>query len=282
MRGLQVQDVESGDPTIVTGQSSQGQVFLCFHYNHGSTPITIIGVYYFCQSTGKWISAYPRSFTVTENERIYLFIPTGYSGVIELVTNLGNIFYVPVSTIGATASTNIYCIITTSAYITTPSGITYLLHNGTELITPSYCCSLPRFAKNNESYNLPNGTIIVYPNGTTYPLPKGGVLHLNCNILKQKYINSAYFPFSSFLTGYQSDNDNIGPLPIGQRNPELNTQTVVQWFIASGCLAPIYLYVCGEAPSKAQENIVYVTKYAPTGGYMVWTGDAGLIVGAGK
>ncbi|MUM65736.1 hypothetical protein D1867_10885 [Acidianus infernus] len=282
-RELQVQEVESGDPSISAFQGSQGQVYLCFHYKHGLTPITIIGVYYFCQNTGKWVSAYPRPFTVTGNERIYLFTPIEYTGLIEIVTSLGNIFYTPVSTIGASASTNIYCIIQTTStpsYVITPCGKTIILPNGTEIITP--CFTLPKLAKSNSCYKLPKCTKLILPCGKVCNLPNGGILHLNNNLLKQKYINSAYFPFSSFLTGYQSDNDNIGPLPVGQRNPELNTQTIVQWFIASGNLAPICIYICGLAPSTVQENTVYISKYAPTGGYITWTGDAGLIVGAGK
>ncbi len=39
------------------------------------------------------------------------------------------------------------------------------------------------------------------------------MLNLSNSILLQKCIESGYLPISSFLTGYQSDNDNIGTIP---------------------------------------------------------------------
>ncbi|TRM77223.1 hypothetical protein DJ528_07005, partial [Sulfolobus sp. B5] len=99
--------------------------------------------------------------------------------------------------------------------------------------------------------------------------------------LIQKCIESSYFPISSFLTGYQSDNDNIGTIPLEQRNPELQTQSIVQWFIASGNIEPITIQTTSKGAITPQADVAYVSNTPPEGGYIVWTGDAGLIVGSG-
>ncbi|WP_054839101.1 hypothetical protein [Sulfuracidifex metallicus] len=99
---------------------------------------------------------------------------------------------------------------------------------------------------------------------------------------KGEVINSGYFPISSFLTGYQSDNDNIGTISTETRNPMLQNQTLVQWFIASqGLNSPINISTSQGGPTVAKANTPYYSTYAPQGGYLIWSGDAGIIVGNG-
>ncbi|AWR98143.1 hypothetical protein DFR86_11750 [Acidianus sulfidivorans JP7] len=279
---LQVQEVESGDPYIFAGQNSNGNVYLKFVYVHGYTPLYVNYIYYF-NGTG-WQLAYPRGFGVITNTTLYLFTPIGYSGDIIVITNLNNEFIIPVQhSIGLETCANIYSLIITSAASSSPELIcpstTIPLTGNATIITPTDN-ALPKVAT-NENLILPKGTVIILPNGNEITLQNNATLELySGDFLIQKCIESGYYPISSFLTGYQSDNDNIGTIDLEERNPELQAQTLVQWFIASGNIQPITICV-NNGPTTPKANVSYLSTYAPQGGYVLWTGDAGLIVGDG-
>lgn len=281
---LQIEEVNNGDPLIKVYQNSQGIDYIKFEYIHGITPLDIEYIFYYDYDKAEWLLAYPGSYIVSGNTTLYLYTPPYYNGIIEIITSLGNAFYLPVqSSIGLTTCANIYNITqvqTITPILILPNGTSITLQEGTLIITPEPN-SLPKIATGN--VNIPAGSTIILTNGNEVSVPKGAILELGNSILIQKCIESGYFPISSFLTGYQSDNDNIGTIPLEERNPQLQTQTLVQWFIASGNIYPIK--IISNSPSTKtstpQANVAYYSDYAPTGGYMLWSGDAGLIIGGG-
>jgi len=107
----------------------------------------------------------------------------------------------------------------------------------------------------------------------------------------QKCFTSGWYPISNFLTAYQSDNNYTGTVisPNSPNNPSLQSQTLVQWFIASGNIEPIVIHVTNnpQPPSNnvhylsPSNDVNYLSNTPPEGGYIVWSGDAGLIVGSG-
>jgi hypothetical protein len=108
--------------------------------------------------------------------------------------------------------------------------------------------------------------------------------------IQQKCLHANGLPLSSFLTGYQSDSDHIGMLNAtkygGSNNPMLQNQTIIQWVIPDsgihqgldipGSQNSVNLLLNGIYGNKP-----YYSNYAPLGGYAVWTGDAGIIIGNG-
>jgi len=274
---LQIEDIEYGNPSIQVYQNNQGHDYIKFSYIHGNTPLDIQYIFYYNTTLNKWMLAYPGSYVVLTNTTLYLYTPLYYNGEIEIITNLNNIIYLPVqSTVGLITYTNIYNITEGNPYLIFPNGTSIQLPQGTLLITNTSNI-LPKIAT-NENITIPEGTTIMTSSGEI-TLKENATLELKNAVLEQKCIESGYFPISSFLTGYQSDNDNIGTIPLEQRNPELQTQTLVQWFIASSQMEPIVIDT--SSPTTPEANISYYSKYAPQGGYVLWSGNAGIITGYG-
>jgi hypothetical protein len=276
---LQVEEFRQGDPSIVVYQSPNGKDIIHFAYMHQPVPFDILEIFYYNTSLNEWVKAFPGSFSVDSNATLYLYTPPYYSGEIEILTTLGNAFYIPIEhTAGLTTSTNIYIVTGAGGTLVCPTGTSTSLPINTTIITTGTNI-LPRIAI-NQNITIPPGTVIIEPNGQTITTSQNATLE-NVTIV-QKVINSGYFPISSFLTGYQSDNDNIGTISTETRNPMLQNQTLVQWFIASqGLNSPIIINTGQAGPTLAKANTPYYSTYAPQGGYLMWSGDAAIIVGNG-
>ena len=311
-KDLELFEIESGNPKIVYGITSNGADYLNFTFLHGFYPLQIVAIYYFNGTA--WVPAYPGNLTVSSNTLIYLFTPPYYSGPIDIVTSYDNqIMLYPVLP-GGLEYTNLY---TVDLYSPTQTGtliinkggkVEYLLQSGstetvtltsqqsfaiyndTEIVVPN-ATSLPPLIGPNELVALPNGSAVIFPkpiNGieaikivkayATIEIPSGVIL--------QKITHATALPLSSFLTGYQSDNVNIGMLNAtpyhSPNNPQLQSQTLVQWMIPDiGIHQPLTLIGVPSGTNMLSGNVVYITPYAPQGGYAVWTGNAGIIVGNG-
>ncbi|BBG22852.1 hypothetical protein IC006_0136 [Sulfuracidifex tepidarius] len=217
---------------------------------------------------------------MTRGESLILWVFTEYDGkfyrlAITYLTPNDESIVPPKGTVGLELCTNIYVIHqdTKSPVTLQYDGNTIYLSNNSIIITPIQV--LPKVASGDITLSLPQGTVIS-SGGMKITLSSPASLNLNGNAITEDCIYDAYLPFSSFFTGYQSDNDNIGTT-VEDPNPELESQTLAQWFVASGNLEPITLVTDNN---QFEPNYVYITKYPPAGGYLVWTGDAGLIVGA--
>jgi len=274
-KNLQLLEIEEGNPEITV--STQGDaVYLNFNYFGQITPITIDHILYY--SNGQWKPAYPSNITVSGDTTLSLYVPPGYQGFIDIVTDLGNSLYLPVSTAGGlTTCANIYNVSSGEVYLGTQ-----LLPVGTIIITPQPN-QLPNLVHGIDA-TLPKGTIII-KNGNESILSAPQELNTTNGVVIQKCFTSGWYPISNFLTGYQSDNDYTGTVisPNSPNNPSLQSQTLVQWFIASdnpGNLEPIVIHVTNN-PQPPSNNVNYLSNTPPEGGYIVWSGDAGLIVGSG-
>jgi hypothetical protein len=172
--------------------------------------------------------------------------------------------------------------------------MTLYLPNGTEIFEPN-TTALPAVIGSGEIVALPNGTTIIFPN------PINGVVAIKIikdyatvqvseGYIQQKCLHANGLPLSSFLTGYQSDNDHIGVLNAtkyrGSNNPMLQSQTIIQWAIPDsgihqGLDIPGLQNSVNLLLNGIQGNKPYYSNYAPLGGYAVWTGDAGIVIGNG-
>ena len=271
-KNLQLLEIEEGNPEITV--STQGDaVYLNFNYFGQITPITIDHILYY--SNGQWKPAYPSNITVSGDTTLSLYVPPGYQGFIDIVTDLGNSLYLPVSTAGGlTTCANIYNVSSGEVYLGTQP-----LPVGTIIITPQPN-QLPNLVHGIDA-TLPKGTIII-ENGKESILSAPQELNTTNGVVIQKCFTSGWYPISNFLTGYQSDNDYTGTVisPNSPNNPSLQSQTLVQWFIASGNIEPIVIHVTNN-PQPPSNNVHYLSNTPPEGGYIVWSGDAGLIVGSG-
>jgi len=272
-KNLQLLEIEEGNPEITV--STQGDaVYLNFNYFGQITPITIDHILYY--SNGQWKPAYPSNITVSGDTTLSLYVPPGYQGFIDIVTDLGNSLYLPVSTAGGlTTCANIYNVSSGEVYLGTKQ-----LPVGTIIITPQPN-QLPNLVHGIDA-TLPKGTIIIEKNGTEIKLPARQELNTINGVVIQKCFTSGWYPISNFLTAYQSDNNYTGTVisPNSPNNPSLQSQTLVQWFIASGNIEPIVINVTNN-PQPPSNNVNYLSNTPPEGGYIVWSGDAGLIVGSG-
>ena len=270
-KNLQLLEIEEGNPEITV--STQGDaVYLNFNYFGQITPITIDHILYY--SNGQWKPAYPSNITVSGDTTLSLYVPPGYQGFIDIVTDLGNSLYLPVSTAGGlTTCANIYNVSSGEVYLGTQP-----LPVGTIIITPQPN-QLPNLVHGIDA-TLPKGTIII-ENGTEIKLPAPQELNTINGVVIQKCFTSGWYPISNFLTAYQSDNYTGTVIsPNSPNNPSLQSQTLVQWFIASGNIEPIVIHVTNN-PQPPSNNVHYLSNTPPEGGYIVWSGDAGLIVGSG-
>lgn len=309
-RDQQMFQIESGDPLISYIVTPNGQDVLSFEFLHGFYPLQIKGIYYFNGTS--WVPAYPGNLTVSSDLTIYLFTPSFYTGPIDIVTSYANQIILYPKMFGGVECTNIWTLFLnsqkSSAYITLYPGqktqIVYIyatglskqtvtsemtlnLPNGTEIFEPN-ATALPTLIGSGEIVALPNGTTIIFPN------PNNGVIAIKIikdyatvevseGYILQKCLHANGLPLSSFLTGYQSDNDNIGMLNVtkygGSNNPMLQSQTIIQWVIPdSGIHQGL---VIPGLQNGIQGNKPYYSNYAPLGGYAVWTGDAGIVIGNG-
>ncbi|BFI74458.1 hypothetical protein [Sulfurisphaera ohwakuensis] len=306
-RDLQLFSIEGGDPQITYGISQNGLDYLNFTFLHGFNPLQIIAIYYF--NSTSWVPAYPGGFTVSSDQTVYLFTPAYYTGPIDIVISYGNQIILYPKLPGGEEYTNLYtvylCSPSKTGTLTIYSGQieelnqngqtqtvtlskteTFEIYNGTQIFVPN-ATSLPPVIGPEQITTLPNGTLIVFStpiNGieaikivkayATIEIPCGGII--------QKIIYATGLPLSSFLTGYQSDNDNIGVLNAvpygGSNNPQLQSQTIVQWMIPDSGIKQ-QLEISGVPSLSA--NQVYISSTAPLGGYAVWTGDAGIVIGNG-
>jgi hypothetical protein len=225
-KNLQLLEIEEGNPEITV--STQGDaVYLNFNYFGQITPITIDHILYY--SNGQWKPAYPSNITVSGDTTLSLYVPPGYQGFIDIVTDLGNSLYLPVSTAGGlTTCANIYNVSSGEVYLGTK-----LLPVGTIIITPQPN-QLPNLVHGIDA-TLPKGTIIIEKNGTEIKLSAPQELNTTNGVVIQKCFTSGWYPISNFLTAYQSDNNYTGTVisPNSPNNPSLQSQTLVQWFIAS-------------------------------------------------
>ena len=271
-KNLQLLEIEEGNPEITV--STQGDaVYVNFNYFGQITPITIDHILYY--SNGQWKPAYPSNITVSGDTTLSLYVPPGYQGFIDIVTDLGNSLYLPVSTAGGlTTCANIYNVSSGEVYLGTQP-----LPVGTIIITPQPN-QLPNLVHGIDA-TLPKGTIII-ENGKESILSAPQELNTINGVVIQKCFTSGWYPISNFLTGYQSDNDYTGTVisPNSPNNPSLQSQTLVQWFIASGNIEPIVIHVTNN-PQPPSNDVHYLSNTPPEGGYIVWSGDAGLIVGSG-
>ena len=310
-KDLELFGLESGDPGIVYGVTLGGQDYLNFTFLHGFYPLQIAGIYYFNGTV--WVPAYPGNLTVSSDTVIYLFTPPYYLGPIDIVTSYDNQVILYPAFPGGLEYTNLYtvylCSSTQTGTLTINSGgvVEYLyqdgdtepvtlssqqsfsIYNGTEIIVPN-ATSWPTLLGPNELVALPNGSAVIFPqpvNGieAVKIIKAYATVEIPCGVILQKVIHAGALPISSFLTGYQGDDGNMGMLNAtpygGPNNPQLQSQTVVQWMIPdTGIKQPLTLIgvPSGTTPSA---NVVYITPYAPQGGYATWTGDAGVIVGNG-
>ncbi|PVU69773.1 hypothetical protein DDW09_03455 [Sulfolobus sp. SCGC AB-777_L09] len=328
-RDQQMFQIESGDPLISYIVTPNGQDVLSFEFLHGFYPLQIKGIYYFNGTS--WVPAYPGNLTVSSDLTIYLFTPSFYTGPIDIVTSYANQIILYPKMFGGVECTNIWTLFLnsqkSSAYITLYPGqntqivyiytgssseetvtseMTLYLPNGTEIFEPN-ATALPALIGSGEIVALPNGTTIIFPN------PNNGVVAIKIikdyatvevsgGYILQKCLHASGLPLSSFLTGYQSDNDNIGMLNVtkygGSNNPMLQSQTIIQWVIPDsgihqGLVIP-YVTASNDPPpppgpqncinllsSGPKANVPYYSNYAPLGGYAVWTGDAGIVIGNG-
>ena len=336
-RDQQMFQIESGDPLISYIVTPNGQDVLSFEFLHGFYPLQIKGIYYFNGTS--WVPAYPGNLTVSSDLTIYLFTPSFYTGPIDIVTSYANQIILYPKMFGGVECTNIWTLFLnsqkSSAYITLYPGqktqIVYIyttgssseqtvtsemtlnLPNGTEIFEPN-ATALPTLIGSGEIVALPNGTTIIFPN------PNNGVIAIKIikdyatvevseGYILQKCLHANGLPLSSFLTGYQSDNDNIGMLNVtkygGSNNPMLQSQTIIQWVIPDsgihqGLVIPYVIASNSPSPppgpqppppgpqncinllsSGPKANVPYYSNYAPLGGYAVWTGDAGIVIGNG-
>ena len=270
-KNLQLLEIEEGNPEITV--STQGDaVYLNFNYFGQITPITIDHILYY--SNGQWKPAYPSNITVSGDTTLSLYVPPGYQGFIDIVTDLGNSLYLPVSTAGGlTTCANIYNVSSGEVYLGTQP-----LPVGTIIITPQPN-QLPNLVHGIDA-TLPKGTIII-ENGKESILSAPQELNTTNGVVIQKCFTSGWYPISNFLTAYQSDNYTGTVIsPNSPNNPSLQSQTLVQWFIASGNIEPIVIHVTNN-PQPPSNNVHYLSNTPPEGGYIVWSGDAGLIVGSG-
>jgi len=271
-KNLQLLEIEEGNPEITV--STQGDaVYLNFNYFGQITPITIDHILYY--SNGQWKPAYPSNITVSGDTTLSLYVPPGYQGFIDIVTDLGNSLYLPVSTAGGlTTCANIYNVSSGEVYLGTQP-----LPVGTIIITPQPN-QLPNLVHGIDA-TLPKGTIII-ENGKESILSAPQELNTINGVVIQKCFTSGWYPISNFLTAYQSDNNYTGTVisPNSPNNPSLQSQTLVQWFIASGNIEPIVIHVTNN-PQPPSNDVHYLSNTPPEGGYIVWSGDAGLIVGSG-
>ena len=315
----QMFQIESGDPLISYIVTPNGQDVLSFEFLHGFYPLQIKGIYYFNGTS--WVPAYPGNLTVSSDLTIYLFTPSFYTGPIDIVTSYANQIILYPKMFGGVECTNIWTLFLnsqkSSAYITLYPGqntqIVYIytnglsseetvtsemtlnLPNGTEIFEPN-ATALPTLIGSGEIVALPNGTTIIFPN------PNNGVVAIKIikdyatvevsgGYILQKCLHANGLPLSSFLTGYQSDNDNIGMLNVtkygGSNNPMLQSQTIIQWVIpdsgiGQGLVIPgLQNSVNLLLVNGIHGNKPYYSNYAPLGGYAVWTGDAGIVIGKG-
>jgi hypothetical protein len=318
-RDQQMFQIESGDPLISYIVTANGQDALSFKFLHGFYPLQIKGIYYF--NGISWVPAFPGNLTVSSDLTIYLFTPSFYFGPIDIVTSYANqIILYPIIDGGGLECANIWTLFLnskqSSAYLTLYPGqntkieyiydtgstseqtvtseMTLNLPNGTEIFEPNIT-ALPTLIGPGEIVALPNGTTIIFPK------PHNGVVGIKIikdyatvevsgGYILKKCLYDGDLPLSSFLTGYQSDNDNIGVLNVtkygGSNNPMLQSQTIVQWAIPDSGIKQ-GLYIPGLQNSVnlllngIQGNKPYYSNYAPLGGYAVWTGDAGIVIGNG-
>ncbi|QXJ33823.1 hypothetical protein [Saccharolobus shibatae] len=312
LRDQQMFDIEEGDPLITLELTPSGQLYLNFTFIHGFNPLQILGIYYFNSSS--WVQAYPAGLSISSNDIVYLFTPQFYTGPIDILTSYGNQIILYPKMLGAEEYTNQYIVylcttnnnlmkgtltINKGAEIevlyqgqqqpqqeTLSSTTTYQIYNGTEIFVPN-ATSLPPVIGPDQQVVLPNGTLVIIPtnSGTeAIKIIRGySTIEIYCGVILQKIIHATGLPLSSFLTGYQSDNDNIGVLNAtpsgGSNNPQLQSQTIIQWMISdSGINQPLTIEGLQNSP---EANMVYLSPTAPLGGYAVWTGDAGIIVGNG-
>jgi len=315
-RDQQMFQIESGDPLISYVLTPSGQDVLNFKFLHGFYPLQIRGIYYFNGTS--WVPAYPGNLTVSSDLTIYLFTPSYYLGPIDIVTSYANQIVLYPKLFGGVECTNIWTLVLnnqqSSAYITLYPGqntqveciyatgssseetvtseMTLNLPNGTEIFEPN-TTALPSIISSGEIVALPNGTTIIFPN----PIYNGENEVIAIKIIKdyatvqvsggyilQKCLHASGLPLSSFLTGYQSDNDHIGMLNAtkykGSNNPMLQSQTIIQWAIPDSGIHQ-GLDIPGLQINDIQGNVPYYSNCAPLGGYAVWTGDAGIVIGNG-
>jgi len=167
-------------------------------------------------------------------------------------------------------------------------GSTTTLSAGTLIVVPNG--GLPELVIGPYYVNLPPGTKV---NGQL--LPSGGVLFVdNGGELVQECNNLAYLPVTSFMDLVLGHNTWIGTIEGEPYYPsDLGSQSISQWIylhassrslnqLKSPSLPEIVI-VNSTAPSllDASSNTVYWSEYAPTGGYVLWSGNSGLIVGGG-
>jgi len=155
-KNLQLLEIEEGNPEITV--STQGDaVYLNFNYFGQITPITIDHILYY--SNGQWKPAYPSNITVSGDTTLSLYVPPGYQGFIDIVTDLGNSLYLPVSTAGGlTTCANIYNVSSGEVSLGTKQ-----LPVGTIIITPQPN-QLPNLVHGIDA-TLPKGTIIIEKTG---------------------------------------------------------------------------------------------------------------------
>jgi len=317
-RDQQMFQIESGDPLISYVLTPSGQDVLNFEFLHGFYPLQIRGIYYFNGTS--WVPAYPGNLTVSSDLTIYLFTPSFYSGPIDIVTSYANQIVLYPKQFGGLECTNIWTLFLnnqqSSAYVTLYPGqntqVEYIyatgspseqnvistttlnLPNGTEIFEPN-TTALPTVIGSGEIVALPNGTTIIFPNSNNEVvaikiIKDYATVQVNEGYILQKCLHANGLPLSSFLTGYQSDSDHIGMLNGtkygGSNNPMLQNQTIIQWVIPDsgihqgldilGSQNYVNLLLNGIYGNKP-----YYSNYAPLGGYAVWTGDAGIVIGNG-
>jgi hypothetical protein len=183
--------------------------------------------------------------------------------------------------------------------------MTLNLPNGTEIFEPNIT-ALPTLIGPGEIVALPNDTTIIFPTNNGVVAIKiikdYATVEVSGGYILKKCLYDGDLPLSSFLTGYQSDNDNIGMLNVtkygGSNNPMLQSQTIIQWAIpdsgiSQGLVIP-YVIASNSPPppsgpqncinllsSGSKANVPYYSNYELLGGYAVWTGDAGIVIGKG-
>jgi len=313
-RDQQMFQIESGDPLISYVVAPSGQDVLNFEFLHGFYPLQIRGIYYFNGTS--WVPAYPGNLTVSSDLTIYLFTPSFYSGPIDIVTSYANQIVLYPKQYGGLECTNIWTLFLnnqqSSAYVTLYPGqntqveyiyatgspseqsvtstMTLKLPNGTEIFEPN-TTALPPVIGSGEIVALPNGTTIIFPYSTYNGvvaieiIKDYATVQVSEGYILEKCLHANGLPLSSFLTGYQSDNDNIGVLndtKYGKsNNPMLQSQTIIQWAIPDSGIHQGLDIPGSQNSGNLYGNVPYYSNYAPLGGYAVWTGDAGIVIGNG-
>jgi type III secretory pathway component EscS len=121
-------------------------------------------------------------------------------------------------------------------------------------------------------------TSAVGPGGQSQGTNTGGSGSTQGGSIRPPFIAVGFPPFSSFLTGYLSDNDYAGTLN-EVTPPVQNAMTLSTYAYPTDKIYPITLDSSGLV--NLSHNI-YLSKSAPEGGYIVWVGDAGILVGQGS